>query len=175
VLSANRISGRSDGDGRSRIATTSSSRDAAAAPRSRPPPLAGVASPVRVPSQLQLEACFRVVGDQAGKPLVTQRSKVQVAIQLVQTGDVERRRVADIVKVGGGDQMLTVITLERLAHDLRLGGDALHVPPAIPIPLSMSFRLASGALDQAEVMQDVRGVRGRGRVGICLKRPNVSP
>jgi hypothetical protein len=116
-----------------------------------------------------------VVGDQAGKPLVTQRSKVQVAIQLVQTGDAERRRVADIVKVGGGDQMLTVITLERLAHDLRLGGDALHVPPAIPHPIEHEFRLASGALDQAEVMQDVRGVRGRGRVGICLKRPNVSP
>jgi hypothetical protein len=108
-----------------------------------------------------------MVGDQAGKPLVTQRSNVQGTIQLVQTGDVERRRVADIVKVGGGNQMLTVLTLERLAHDLCLGGDALHVPPAIPHTVEHEFRPASGPLDQAEVMHDVRGIGGRGRVHAC--------
>jgi hypothetical protein len=105
-----------------------------------------------------------MVGDQAGKPLVTERSNVQGAVQLVQTGDVERRRVADIVKVGGGNQTLTVATLERFAHDLRPGGDALHVPPAIPHPIEHEFRLASGPLDQAfsTMTYNVGGVTGRG-------------
>ncbi len=86
---------------------------------------------IEQPTFLSLEPCSRVVRDQAGQPLVTVPSEEPGAVDGMEAKPIQRRRVADVMHVGGGHQHLTILIREGHAHAAGLAGDRLDVQPPV--------------------------------------------
>jgi hypothetical protein len=82
-------------------------------------------------AQLGLGAGARVVGDQAGKALVAERAEVAGTVERVEAGLDQGGGVAEVMQVGGGNQVISLFGRENGGHPLRLSADPLHVMPAV--------------------------------------------
>ena len=75
-------------------------------------------------------------------------ANVPGTVERVEAGPCERRRVADVMQVGGGDQRAAVGFVEQLAELPGTLGDGLAVAPAVAEAGEQGCRLLLGPADQ---------------------------
>src|SRR6266702_661377 len=107
-------------------------------------------------AQPHLEAGLGMVGDQSRQPLVPERAQVPCAVQGMAAGLLEGGRVADVVEVGGGDELDAVPLGERAGHPEGPLPDGPGMRPVVSERSEQLGRVLGRPCDQC-----VTGSRGR--------------